>query len=164
MKHRIAQYIRELADPKLEVFAIPGTVVKVYDDRCDVEPLSGDGTLYNVQLTGGEDSDVLIEPELNSTVLVVMMNNAEGFLAAWSKVKSITFHGGKLGGLPISDKVAKKISALESRVDALEQHAATHTHLITAPGSPSATALPVVVPKVTVPTKGSDLENKKIKQ
>jgi hypothetical protein len=160
-KSRIKDYIRQLSDPDVEYYAVPGTVTKVSGMVCDVDPLDGSGTLFGVQLAASEASGFLIKPNVNSVVIVTMLSNSEGFLSAWSEVDSIVVLDGKNGGIPISGKVASVISELQSRVNQLEQFAATHTHVT--PAGPSATATPPYVPKTITPTAQKDIENPNFK-
>jgi hypothetical protein len=162
-KNKIRDLVRKLSADDREVYAIAGTVKKVTGSTCDVTPLSGDADLTGIDLSADEGSDILVKPSVGSVVMVVMTSDSEGFLAAWSKVDSVVFHSGKNGGVPVTKNVVKKLNTLENRINALEQFAATHTHIVNSPGSPTATARPTIIPQTILPTKDSEIENSKIK-
>ena len=85
--------IRQIADKKEQVYSIVGTVTAVDKSArtCEVEPVNGDATLFDVRLQADEDGadGVVIFPKIGSNVIVTFFDHSTGYTAAMSSVESI---------------------------------------------------------------------------
>lgn len=137
---------RELAERLREttwrqgVTLAQGIVRTVEGRTCEVE--MGSLTVPGVRLRASETEDggeMLVVPKVGTAVIVGSLTGDLGQLVvlAVDRVESVTFNGGKLGGLVNIGQLTEKLNAL---VDAFN----THTHQVTVshPGGTFATMKP----------------------
>lgn len=111
---------------------IVGTVTKVDGKMCDIEPVNGDAELFDVRLLADNNYGFWIEPEVNSKVVVLMIEGAGALVVMADKPTKIwlSTSSGDLGGMV-------KVGNLLNRLNALEVAMNTHVHTSTPPGQPT---------------------------
>lgn len=140
---------------------------------CDVKVFDG-GIFYDVPLKVLQSAQAsFIEiPELNTKCLLCFRDGDNGRPQVFSinKAKKILvvcdlveFNGGQLGGMVKVIDLTQRLNLIENKLNEFIITYNTHTHNVTAIGSPTGPAILPVTGTVT-PTKRSDIENSKIKQ
>lgn len=87
----IADAIRRLSKTNDEIYSIIGKVIAVNGSTCDVEPLTGDATIYDCRLQAfkSDSSGVQITPKLHSIVIVTFLEKHTAYCALFSEIESI---------------------------------------------------------------------------
>lgn len=132
----LAENLRSFGRPQT-VSIYQGIVRKVKGLMCDVE--IGGITIPEVRLRASlasEEQHLLITPAIGSSVIVGSLSGdlAELVVLAVDRAESVTFNGGKLGGLI-------NIEVLTAKLNALIKAFNTHTHISGAKGTPTATPM-----------------------
>lgn len=146
---------------------IDATVNEVDADArtCTCSGLSGavGDILEGVRLMSSLDDGILVIPAVGSTVTIIMSVFTDPIVIGFSEVDKIIFRGGDLGGLPIVGLLVKQLNKMENLLNDLIGNYNSHTHNVTAVGSPTG---PSLTPETNtlIPTVVADLENKTITQ
>jgi len=124
MDEKLRAALISLIDSRIEVQTLPAIVTKVDADKgtCDVKFLDSDlADHYDVGLTAGEGTvaGLLIIPEVNSGVLVSVVNNdtQRAFVSAFSNIKEIRLRGDSLGGLIKINELKAQLDLNTQRID-----------------------------------------------
>jgi hypothetical protein len=129
---------------------------------CTVIALSGKvGSEFTARLMASIDDGILAVPVVGSTVVVSLSDFTTGCVVQYSELDNITLRGGDLGGMVKVIELTKKINNLENKLNALITKYNTHTHNVTAIGSPTGPGLQPETGTLT-PTQRADIENTKI--
>ena len=147
-----------------KVYFIDATVKSVDEQArtCIVIALSGRaGNEFTTRLMAAVDDGVLIIPAVDSTVVVSMSDFNSPAIVQYSEVEKIVFRGGDLGGLVKVIDLTSKLNNLENKLNSLVVKYNTHTHNVTAVGSPTGPGLQPETGTLT-PTQRVDIENDKI--
>jgi hypothetical protein len=95
-------------------------VVKVNKDArtCDVEPLDGTATIFDVRLQAFQDDTegVVLYPKMSSMVVVTLLNNETGYVSLTSEVDYVQF---KNGGVDLRTELDKMFDLMGSLIDLL---------------------------------------------
>jgi hypothetical protein len=104
------------------------------------------------------DDGFLIQPEIESTVSVILSDFGEPYISQYSGIDKITFRGGDLGGLVKVAELTEKINNLENALNALFLKFNAHTHNVISVGAPSG---PSILQETNnlVPTQRNEIEN-----
>ena len=141
--------------------------VKSVDEKtrtCKLIALSGKvGSEFTARLMASVDDGMLIVPVVGSTVVVSSSDFVTGAVVQYSGVDYISIRGGDLGGLVKVITLTQKLNNLENKLNSLILKYNTHTHNVTAVGSPTGPGLQPETGQLT-PTQRSDIENDKILQ
>ena len=131
---------------------------------CVVIALSGKvGSEFTARLMASVDDGFLIIPVVGSTVVVSSSDFNTASIVQYSEVEKIVLRGGDLGGLVKVINLTSKLNNLENKLNSLVLKYNTHTHNVTAVGSPTGPGLQPETGQLT-PTVRSDIENTKITQ
>lgn len=129
---------------------------------CTVIALSGKvGSEFTARLMASIDDGILAIPAIGSTVVVSSSDFTTGCVVQYSEVEKIILRGGDLGGLVKVISLTQKLNNLENKLNALILKYNTHTHNVTAVGSPTGPGLQPETGTLT-PTQRAEIENKKI--
>lgn len=139
--------------------------VKSVDEKartCIVVATSGKaGNEFTARLMASVDDGILIVPAIDSTVVVSGSDFVAPSIVQYSEVEKIILRGGDLGGLVKVIELTKKLNNLENKLNSLITKYNTHTHNVTAVGSPTGPGLQPETGTLT-PTQRTDIENKSI--
>ena len=132
---------------------------------CDCTALSGPvgSDFPNVRLMSSVDDGLLILPSIGSTVTILLSIFCDPVIICYSEIDQIIFRGGDLGGLIMVEQLIGKVNNLENKVNVLVENSQTHTHNVTAVGSPTGPSLTPVEGELTL-TVRADIENTLIEQ
>ena len=129
---------------------------------CTVTALSGKvGSEYTVRLMASVDDGLLMIPVVGSSVVVCSSDFVTGSIIQYSGIDHISIRGGDLGGLVKVIDLTEKLNNLENKLNSLILKYNTHTHNVTAVGSPTGPGLQPETGTLT-PTQRADIENDKI--
>jgi hypothetical protein len=160
----IRALIQKLAKTDDEIYSLVCTVKEVNGDFCSVAPVNGDAEIFKVKLVAGSSkTPLLIEPVVDSVVVVTFLSKNTAFISLYSEIESVQIRGDQYGGLIKIEELVKKINALENQVNDL-YNALIGIVVPLAPSgayplAPSFAAIQPIAPT----TQKSDLENDKIK-
>lgn len=147
-----------------KVYAVDATVLSVDDGKrtCQVQVISGKANnTFTARLMSAVDDGFLIIPTIDSTVGVLMSDFTKPLIVQYSEVDKIIMRGGDLGGLVKVISLTDKINTIENKINDLILKYNSHTHNVTAVGSPTGPGLQPESGTIT-PTLRSDIENDKI--
>ena len=150
-----------------KVYSFDAIVNNVDESKrtCECQIVSGkvQNVLDNVRLMASVDDGVLIVPALGSNVTIIISNFTDPYITSYSEVEKIVLRGGDLGGLVKIVELTSKLNNLENAVNDLISKFNSHTHNVTAVGSPTG---PNLAPEETTlqPTIQDEIENKSITQ
>ena len=171
----LAAYIQEIAGTRLTASTIlfDAKVVSVNSNArtCVVERIGGNtsGTL-TVRLMASVDDGALMIPATDSTVIVVMSEFVEPYIAMYSEIDRIVWLGGDYDGVPIvthptnvNKGLLKRLNNLEDTLKSLIIKFNSHVHVTTC-GAGAGTAAITVAPETTVivNTAQADIEHPNI--
>lgn len=162
----IIEAIQQAAGTQLAdtVFSITGTVdsVDMTARTCSVTVLTGrkSNVIPDVKLMAAIDDGILIVPEIDSTVHIILSTYTEPYVSQYSGATSIVLLGGDLGGLVITASMVVRLNLLENKVNDIITKFDAHTHPVPALGTSLATLTPVT--GTLTPTINSDIENTNI--
>lgn len=129
---------------------------------CTVIALSGKvGSEFTARLMASVDDGILAVPSVGSTVIVSSSDFTTGCIVQYSEIEKIVFRGGDLGGLVKVISLTTKLNNLENKLNSLILKYNTHTHNVTAVGSPTGPGLQPETGTLT-PTQRTEIENKNI--
>ena len=129
---------------------------------CTVIALSGKvGSEFTARLMASVDDGLLMVPTVGSTVVVSSSDFVTGAVVQYSGIDHISIRGGDLGGLAKVIDLVTKLNNLENKLNSLILKYNTHTHNVTAVGSPTGPGLQPETGTLT-PTQRAEIENKKI--
>lgn len=153
-----------------------GEVSSVDVDAATCSVNVGAVTIPDVRLQACVEDGILIEPEKDSDVLLLVSKNAGAYIIMYSKVKrvyiespnvdisgEITLNSDNFGGLAKVDELAKKYNALEQDLNTLK---AVFNSWIPVPGDGGAllkTTASTWSGQALNITAATELENKKVK-
>lgn len=166
---QIVEAVQIMAGPgkAAQVYALDA-VVKSVDKTartCVVYAISGkaQNEIPDVRLMAAVDDGVLIIPAVDSNVTIIVTPQSDAYITQYSEVEEIIFRGGDLGGLVRVLDAVDRYNLIEDKINSLLQKFNTHTHNVTAVGSPTG---PNLQPETGTlqKTKRDDIENKKITQ
>lgn len=104
-----------------KVYAVGATVKSVDQSArtcvCQVVSGKANNILPNVRLMASVDDGLLIIPELDSSVCVIISDFTEPYISQYSGVEKIIFRGGDLGGLIKIDMLTAKLNALVNQIN-----------------------------------------------
>lgn len=130
---------------------------------CSVIQLDGHtANAFPCRLMSSVDDGILIVPTVGSIVTVLLSDFVNPIIFQYSEVDEIIFRGGDLGGLVKVISLTSKLNNLENLVNDLISKFNSHTHNVTAVGSPTGPNLAPETQTLT-PTVRGDIENVKIK-
>jgi len=148
-----------------KVYAVDAIVLSVDETLriCSCQVVSGQANniISNVRLMAAVDDGVLIIPEVESSVCLIISDKTEPYISQYSEVKKIILLGGELGGLVKVIELTEKLNNLENKVNSLLTVYNTHTHNVTAVGAPTGPNLSPE-PGQLVVTDRDNIENKSI--
>jgi len=100
-KDKISEAIKLMAKTTDEVYSIVCTVksVDTTKNTCECEPIDGRADLIGVRLQAESTKGFLLVPEINSVVVVTMINGFTGYVAMFSDVSEIQLNGKNYNGL-----------------------------------------------------------------
>lgn len=162
----IAEAVQKLAGTHLadRVYYLNAEVISVDEQNrtCKVISLSGNSdNEFTARLMASVDDGFLIVPAVGSTVVVSRSDFNGASVMQYSEVEKIVFRGGDLGGLVKVIELTKKLNTLENKLNSLVLKYNTHTHNVTAVGSPTGSSLNPESGQLT-PTQRKEIENDKI--
>lgn len=129
---------------------------------CTVIALSGKvGSEFTARLMASVDDGILAVPVVGSTVVVSSSDFTTGCIVQYSEVEKIVLRGGDLGGLVKVISLTDRLNKIENKLNSLLLKYNTHTHNVTAVGSPTGPGLNPETGSLT-PTQRGDIENDKI--
>lgn len=122
------------------------------DNRiCEVETISGNsGIVFEANLQAAVGDGLLIEPAVDSTVVVLFSKYTLPTIISYSDVVTYALNGDEFGGIVKVIELTQKLNALEDAINKIITWGATVT-------PPLTTVTPIV------PTHQSEIENKTIK-
>lgn len=117
----------------------------------------------NVRLMVSVDDGFLIVPTVGSNVTIILSTFTDPYVTQYSEIDSIIMRGGDLGGMVITPQLIKRLNNIENLLNDLILKYTTHTHNVTAVGSPTG---PSLAPEngSLVLTVRDDIENTAITQ
>lgn len=138
-------------------------VKEVNGSFCNV--LVDDYVVPNVQLKAHKEGNCLIEPEINSYVLIspVEDSDTQFYVSQYSKIKTISLFDGKEGGIVCTEPLVKKLNNIEKTLNKLISEFTNHAHF---GGSGSAVGNVFPIPttqSINNITDKKEIEHKKIK-
>lgn len=126
---RIQDSIKKLAANQDEVYSCIAKVIKVNDATVDVDPLSGDATIFDVRLQSNikQSDGLLIKPKNGSFVIVTFINKNVATVTGMAEIDSIEFSNPNVKALvdkAVSLEVknidlSKEISSMFDKIDSL---------------------------------------------
>lgn len=144
-----------------KVYFIDATVKSVDEDArtCVVIALSGRaGNEFTTRLMASVDDGILIVPAVDSTVVISMSDFNTASIVQYSEVEKVVFRGGDLGGLVKVIDLTDQLNKIENKLNNLLTKYNTHTHNVTAVGSPTGPGLQPETGTLVVTQRG-DIEN-----
>lgn len=149
------------------VYVYDAEVDSVDEDNriCSVTLIGGraNNSLSNVRLMSSIDDGILIIPTVGSTVTIIFSSFTEPLVIGWSGWDKMILKGGDQGGLVLSPNLITKLNNLENLVNDLISKFNSHTHNVTAVGSPTGPSL-IQEDQTLTKTIQSDIENPNITQ
>jgi hypothetical protein len=164
---------REIA--RVEVYAVLCRVVSVdsNDRTCEVEPLNGNASLYDVRFQAeiGMTEGIYVEPAVDSTVLVAFINNTQAAVIQYSEVDNIyidtsgdtIFNGGNNGGMVKVADLVTKLNNIENDLNTVKAAFSGWTPVPNDGGASLKTATAVWAANTLTLTTQNDLKNDKVK-
>jgi hypothetical protein len=117
---------------------------------------------FDALLTAGISDGFVVTPEIDSMVYVLMSKYTLPFIVTFSDIMQFDIMGGEFGGLVKVVELTQKLNNLENKVNDIITTFGTHTHNVTAVGSPTAqTATPIVGSLII--SQQQDIENVNVK-
>jgi hypothetical protein len=126
---RIQDSIKKLAANQDEVYSCIAKVIKVNGSTVDVDPLSGDATIFDVRLQANikKSDGLLIKPKNGSFVIVTFINKNVATVTGMAEIDSIEFSNANVKALvdkAVSLEVknidlSKEISSMFDKIDSL---------------------------------------------
>lgn len=167
--------VKQEIDPE-EFYSMVAKIKSVDETKrtCVVTPIEGESQKSNIRLQGaisGTDGIVQI-PKVGSTVIVTFIDRTNGFIALATSITKliidadtlIQFNGGTEDGMVQINDLVTQMNLIESKVNDLVVHSATHVHAgVTSGGASTAIPTPVVSGALASTVKG-DMENTNITQ
>lgn len=132
---------------------------------CTVVPITGqsDTEMEDVGLQADPSDGMVMEPKVDSTVVVGISTNLSAYVLLYSDIETISWKSGNFGGLTKVIDLTNKLNNLENKVNTLVSTFNAHIHpgVTVGAGVTGPSATPVV--GALTPTQRSDIENTKIK-
>ncbi len=127
-------------------------------NTCTCLPIDGvSGPITNVLMVADLNTEPTSKPNINSQVMVSLIDNNTGYISLGGSVKSVALAGKDFGGMVIVEELVKKLNNIENLLNNLIGVYNQHTHVVASFGT-SATPLPIESSTVS-PTVASDIEN-----
>jgi hypothetical protein len=117
---------------------------------------------FDALLTAGISDGLVITPEINSMVYVLISKYTLPFIVTYSDITQFNIMGGEFGGLVKVVELTQKLNNLENKVNEIISIFGTHTHGVVAVGSPTSPTSTPVSGSLT-PTQRLDIENINVK-
>lgn len=155
--------IREVINQMVDKNTPPqiARVLSVDGIKCNVELLSDETTLYDVQLATQENG-ILYTPKTDSFVLVVMLNNVQGYIVSYGEIENIKFGDGAFDGIVKVNDLVNKLNTLESDLNTIKQVFTTFAPVPSDGGAALKAAAATWAGQTLTQTTTQDLENEKI--
>lgn len=155
----IKDYIKKLAANNDEIYSITGKVISVDKSArtCEVEPINGTGTLYDVRLQVDleQKTGIVTMPEIGSYVIVTFINRLTGYVALCSKIAYYELVVGNQTfildnkGLGLKNNTADFKSDLNDIFDVFDALLTTlQTFIVITPAGPSTAVSPTSLVKL----------------
>ena len=161
----IRALIQKLAKTDDEIYSMVCTVKEVNGEFCTVTPVNGDAEIFKVKLVAGNGkTPLLIEPVVDSVVVVTFLSKNTAFVSLYSEIETIQIRGDQYGGLIKIEELVKKINTLEDNLNNVLNSLKGITVTIPSGGGavPFAPFFAAISP-IAPTTQKSDLENDAIK-
>jgi len=150
-----------------KIYIVDAEVVTVNKESrtCNCISIGGNSNneLNDVRLMSNVDDGILIIPAVGSNVIIILTTFTEPFVACYGEVDSIIWRGGDLGGMVKVVELTKKLNNIEKLLNDLILKFNSHTHNVTAVGSPTGPNLNQETTTATL-TVRKDIENENITQ
>jgi hypothetical protein len=148
-----------------KVYAIDAVVISVDTTTrtCVCQAVSGraNNIFNDVRLMASADDGILIIPEIDSNVCIILSDYSEPYISQYGGIDRIILRGGDLGGLVKAAVLTVKLNNLEKLMNNLITKFNSHTHNVTAVGSPTGPNITPEGGSLTTTTQ-AELENKNI--
>jgi hypothetical protein len=137
--------------------------VDLSNRTANVTTITGTTNLtFDALITAGISDGIVITPEVNSMVFVLMSKYTLPFIVTFSDITQFDIMGGEFGGLVKVVELTEKLNNLENKVNEIINTFETHTHNVTAVGAPtSPTSTPVA--GTLTPSTRDEIENINVK-
>ncbi len=147
----------------IDVIACAVKSVDIDTRTCTVTPIEGDAEteIAGVMIMAEVSDGIFPSPKVGSTVIVGVSTKKKALILMYSEVEMLVLLGGELGGIPKVIPLTEKLNNLEAKVNEAIGIFNSHTHIITAPSTPSGPPVPLIVGTLT-PTLKGEIENVKI--
>jgi hypothetical protein len=129
----------------------------------NVTTITGTANLtFDALLTAGISDGLVITPEIDSMVYILMSKYTLPFIVTFSDIMQFDIMGGEFGGLVKVVELTQKLNNLENKVNEIITTFGTHTHAVTAVGVPT---LPTSTPISGILTisQRAEIENINVK-
>jgi len=117
---------------------------------------------FNALLTAGISDGFVVTPEIGSMVYVLMSKYTLPFIVTFSDIMQFDIMGGEFGGLVKVIELTEKLNNLENKVNEIITTFGTHTHTVTAVGSPTSPTSTPINGSLTI-SQRADIENINVK-
>lgn len=150
---------------KVRMFDAEVNSVSMTDRTCEVTMIGGkSANTLTVRLMASADDGLLMKPTIGSTIVVMMSEYTEPFVAKYSGVDSITMLGGDLKGLVKVDDLVTQLNNLENDITNLKNAFTTWAVTPNDGGAALKLASASWAGSPIINTQASDLENTNITQ
>ena len=137
--------------------------VDLSNRTANVTTITGTANLtFDALLTAGISEGLVITPEIDSMVYVLISKYTLPFIVTYSDILQFDIMGGEFGGLVKVIELTQKLNNLENKVNDLIAKFGTHTHGVIATGSPTSPTTTPVVGSLTI-TQRLEIENINVK-
>jgi len=169
---RMTRALRELTKQTLP-YSVIATVVSIEGETCTVSPIDGKAQYSEIRLQPeSANPGLLLVPKVGSVVMVVLNNDADGFISMVSECDSVIIRStdgnvvqlqdGSLGGIPVTSDLVTQLNNIESDINDLKSIFASWVPVANDGGAALKSALGSYPSSTLTPTTDDDIENESV--